>query len=563
MSTAILALMQILSPQASQGMGTGQGALQPTASSLFTSAMLADDPALFRAKLEEAATKLAQSPADAKGQPVLPGWLSALQQAWGIEVSPSVVKPDVQAVNVASLATPGLLVTDAAVDGDATSQALPITTQDSRFEQLDIAGLFAFLSGKLAEQQAHQAGDADQDGEPDTTTAASNLAMPVWWQMQPAPLQDIRAAFAEFAAAVNGVDASANAAAMPAISPVMPSDNLTPAAIAQLPQDSQMQAFAAWLPPVRQPMDAAKSSTVLSSNTGVDISADATADAASLTDIPADIQAIMAALAVSDDTAGVSVHGAGQPLPLVPLGGAIASVNGASTQAASVQGGDQADMLPLTALRQAANDMAGNMDSGQTAADVSFDADTLSPTHADHSADPLASSADHVTMHAATTHTTTTATPQHTPDVPQRVIPVPIADQVQVHIRQAMKDGHDKVTVQLDPEDLGRIQVTMDFGKDGTHIHIVAEKQETIDLLQKDARDLARNLQQAGIRTDMSQLNFSLRQDQGGYAQGQQQSKGGFSRNWQDGEDDMAVQADIGSAMARARWTTKALDIEV
>ena len=78
-----------------------------------------------------------------------------------------------------------------------------------------------------------------------------------------------------------------------------------------------------------------------------------------------------------------------------------------------------------------------------------------------------------------------------------------------------------EVTIQLRPDELGRIDVRMEVGKDGqVSAHIRADKPETLDLLQRDARGLERVLQDAGLRTDGNSLSFGLRGDNGAQGQG-------------------------------------------
>ena len=52
----------------------------------------------------------------------------------------------------------------------------------------------------------------------------------------------------------------------------------------------------------------------------------------------------------------------------------------------------------------------------------------------------------------------------------------------------------------------------MDIGRDGQLSAIIlAEKPETLDLLQKDVRGLERALQQAGLDTNSNSFNFGLK----------------------------------------------------
>ncbi|MCC7015712.1 MAG: flagellar hook-length control protein FliK [Rhodospirillales bacterium] len=88
-----------------------------------------------------------------------------------------------------------------------------------------------------------------------------------------------------------------------------------------------------------------------------------------------------------------------------------------------------------------------------------------------------------------------------------------VLEQVSVTIQKAIKDGTDRITIQLRPAELGRIDVRIEVAGDGrTLVHVAADRSDTLDLLQRDARDLARALQDAGLRADTGSLQFSLRE---------------------------------------------------
>ncbi len=71
------------------------------------------------------------------------------------------------------------------------------------------------------------------------------------------------------------------------------------------------------------------------------------------------------------------------------------------------------------------------------------------------------------------------------------------------------------MVVQLDPADLGRVEVRLAFGHDN-HVsaQIAADRPETLAVLQRDSHALERGLQHAGLQLDNKGLNFSLRQEQ-------------------------------------------------
>ncbi len=67
------------------------------------------------------------------------------------------------------------------------------------------------------------------------------------------------------------------------------------------------------------------------------------------------------------------------------------------------------------------------------------------------------------------------------------------------------------VTLRLDPLELGQVQVRIERPADGpAQVQVRAERPETLALLQRDAPELGRALQQAGIAQDQCRLSFSL-----------------------------------------------------
>ncbi len=88
-----------------------------------------------------------------------------------------------------------------------------------------------------------------------------------------------------------------------------------------------------------------------------------------------------------------------------------------------------------------------------------------------------------------------------------------VVDQVVIHLNRGVKNGQSHVTVQLQPGDLGKITVKLDFDREGkVQGTVTADNPKTLDMLQKDSRSLERALQDAGLRADPGSLQFSLRQ---------------------------------------------------
>jgi flagellar hook-length control protein FliK len=88
---------------------------------------------------------------------------------------------------------------------------------------------------------------------------------------------------------------------------------------------------------------------------------------------------------------------------------------------------------------------------------------------------------------------------------------VPI-DGVAVEIATQSQNGKTSFDIRLDPKELGRIDVRLEVDKDG-HVttKMTVDRVETLDLLKRDASNIERTLQQAGLKTSDNSLEFSLR----------------------------------------------------
>lgn len=109
--------------------------------------------------------------------------------------------------------------------------------------------------------------------------------------------------------------------------------------------------------------------------------------------------------------------------------------------------------------------------------------------------------------------------------------------QVLVKFKQALSKGESSMEIRLKPVELGSVEVKIETTADGhSRIHVTAEKRDTLDLLQRDARSLERALQDLGFKSDNSSLSFNMRGDQqhqqaGNHAHENDQGKGQFSLN--------------------------------
>jgi chemotaxis protein MotD len=88
---------------------------------------------------------------------------------------------------------------------------------------------------------------------------------------------------------------------------------------------------------------------------------------------------------------------------------------------------------------------------------------------------------------------------------------VPLAG-LAVEIAARAQAGRNRFEIRLDPPELGRIDVRLDIDRSGqVTSRLTVDRVETLDALRRDAGDLERALQQAGLRTADNGLQFALR----------------------------------------------------
>jgi flagellar hook-length control protein FliK len=139
---------------------------------------------------------------------------------------------------------------------------------------------------------------------------------------------------------------------------------------------------------------------------------------------------------------------------------------------------------------------------------------------------------------------TDTPQPQRAkPQLPPRFV----SDQVSVQVQRAIGQGNDRISIQLKPAELGRVEVKLEIAHDGkVNAVISAERPETLELLKQDARSLQQSLQQAGLNADSSSLSFNLQQRGGAFEQalgrnGGQQSNDADNQGTTDDTDQQAA----------------------
>uniref|UniRef100_UPI0018DFCBFE flagellar hook-length control protein FliK n=1 Tax=Roseomonas rosulenta TaxID=2748667 RepID=UPI0018DFCBFE len=86
--------------------------------------------------------------------------------------------------------------------------------------------------------------------------------------------------------------------------------------------------------------------------------------------------------------------------------------------------------------------------------------------------------------------------------------------------------GNGRITVMLEPGELGRVEISIERSADAPQVVILAERPETLALLQRDQRELDRALTQAGLQAEGRALSFGLSGGDAGSGQPQRQRDG-------------------------------------
>ncbi|MBD8891334.1 flagellar hook-length control protein FliK [Roseibium litorale] len=139
------------------------------------------------------------------------------------------------------------------------------------------------------------------------------------------------------------------------------------------------------------------------------------------------------------------------------------------------------------------------------------------------------------------------------------------ASQIASAMARTLSNGDTKFQMRLDPPELGRVEVHMKVAKDGSvQAHMIVDSPETLDMFMRDQRGLERALANAGLNTDSSSLQFSLRDDGGqGFASSQDNGSGGghSDRSSSSQESDDAVSEPLAGNYARRNQS--GLDVRV
>ncbi len=135
-----------------------------------------------------------------------------------------------------------------------------------------------------------------------------------------------------------------------------------------------------------------------------------------------------------------------------------------------------------------------------------------------------------------------------------------------VQIAKQANLGVNRFQIRMDPPELGRIDVKLEFGRDGRMTaSLTVERAETLDLLARDARALERALAGSGLNTDKGSLSFSLKdQSTSEFADFNRDAETGSNRSGSADEDtDLTAPLENTIAAYRNFISSTAVDIRI
>ncbi|TVQ85158.1 MAG: hypothetical protein EA357_01205 [Micavibrio sp.] len=104
----------------------------------------------------------------------------------------------------------------------------------------------------------------------------------------------------------------------------------------------------------------------------------------------------------------------------------------------------------------------------------------------------------------------------------------PASHRIMLNIQRGASEHIRQMTLHLEPALMGRVAVTMNFGKNGLmKAHLLVEKPDTYNLLQKDAQALEKALKEAGLDLEENALSFDLAAGENPFEQAENEKEGG------------------------------------
>ncbi|HEY1723572.1 MAG TPA: flagellar hook-length control protein FliK [Magnetospirillaceae bacterium] len=136
-------------------------------------------------------------------------------------------------------------------------------------------------------------------------------------------------------------------------------------------------------------------------------------------------------------------------------------------------------------------------------------------------------------------------------------------EQLKMQIEKGVAAGSSTIKVQLNPDNMGRVDVKLEVQNGTVKATITADRPETLALLKSDQQGMVQALQDAGLNADSSSLSFYMRGGEGQQRQFAQSGRQGRSQsNGAEGVDSISSLSSTSGASA-ASAASSALDISV
>lgn len=256
----------------------------------------------------------------------------------------------------------------------------------------------------------------------------------------------------------------------------------------------------------------------LGDDTRMQINVNVADDADTLTSRP--MTTLASGTAVAADSKGQGKAGAQQNTHAATPGQAqVAIANPGQAQNGQAQGQNQqggAQANQAQALQQMGGDAKGASNTANTAHTATTGASTAGGDGAGSSSNISGGSQAQQTQQTQQT----AQAQQHGAARGAQNGPSP-AEQVSVRITRALQSGNDRISIRLNPADMGRVEVKMELAHDGRMTAVVtADNRDTLDMLKRDASELQKALQEGGLDLDSNDLTFNHRDDEGQTAEG-------------------------------------------
>jgi flagellar hook-length control protein FliK len=137
-----------------------------------------------------------------------------------------------------------------------------------------------------------------------------------------------------------------------------------------------------------------------------------------------------------------------------------------------------------------------------------------------------------------------------------------VTEQISVKITKALQSGTDRISIQLKPAELGRVDVKLEMTGDGRVMTVVtAEKQDTLDLLRRDSSELQRALQDAGLQAGDMEFNLKGQEQQSADGENADNSSSGNQETVADDSNPEELDAGVVNAWESGIFMNGRLDV--